>query len=136
MSEFILKLSGRRKRKQKNDFGIQIIIESSRLTSESDDGNNTAILINADGTVDIRSSEITGGQTGAYGAVGKVNAYESVFKVTAGIIPREEAKTTSRKNVGRATMITQKRLETFKIKYMIKNIQPENFVSGCNLTNL
>ena len=33
-------------------------------------------------------------------------------------------------NVGRATMITQKRLETFKIKYMTKNIQPENFVFG------
>ena len=68
--------------KTKNDFGIQIIIENSRQTSESDDGNNTAILINADGTVDIRSSEITRDRQALTVRSGKVNTYESVFKVT------------------------------------------------------
>ena len=78
--------------KTKNDFGIQIIIENSRLTSESDDGNNTAILINADGTVDIRSSEITGDRQALTARSGKVNAYESVFKVTGRYHPTGRSK--------------------------------------------
>ena len=78
--------------KTKNDFGIQIIIENSRLTSESDDGNNTAILINADGTVDIRSSEITGDRQALTVRSGKVNAYESVFKVTGRYHPTGRSK--------------------------------------------
>ena len=78
--------------KTKNDFGIQIIIENSRLTSESDDGNNTAILINADGIVDIRSSEITGDRQALTARSGKVNAYESVFKVTGRYHPTGRSK--------------------------------------------
>ena len=78
--------------KTKNDFGIQIIIENSRLTSESDDGNNTAILINADGTVDIRRSEITGDRQALTVRSGKVNAYESVFKVTGRYHPTGRSK--------------------------------------------
>ena len=78
--------------KTKNDFGIQIIIENSRLTSESDDGNNTAILINADGIVDIRSSEITGDRQALTVRSGKVNAYESVFKVTGRYHPTGRSK--------------------------------------------
>ena len=78
--------------KTKNDFGIQIIIENSRLTSESDDGNNTAILINADGTVDIRSSEITGDRQALTVRSGKVNAYESAFKVTGRYHPTGRSK--------------------------------------------
>ena len=78
--------------KTKNDFGIQIIIENSRLTSESDDGNNTAILINAEGTVDIRSSEITGDRQALTVRSGKVNAYESVFKVTGRYHPTGRSK--------------------------------------------
>ena len=78
--------------KTKNDFGIQIIIENSRLTSESDDGNNTAILINADGTVDIRSSEITGDRQALTARSGKVNAYESAFKVTGRYQPTGRSK--------------------------------------------
>ena len=78
--------------KTKNDFGIQIIIENSRLTSESDDGNNTAILINAAGTVDIRSSEITGDRQALTVRSGKVNAYESVFKVTGRYHPTGRSK--------------------------------------------
>ena len=78
--------------KTKNDFGIQIIIENSRLTSESDDGNNTAILINADGIVDIRSSEITGDRQALTVRSGKVNAYESAFKVTGRYHPTGRSK--------------------------------------------
>ena len=78
--------------KTKNDFGIQIIIENSRLTSESDDGNNTAILINADGTVDIRRSEITGDRQALTVRSGKVNAYESAFKVTGRYHPTGRSK--------------------------------------------
>ena len=78
--------------KTKNDFGIQIIIENSRLTSESDDGNNTAILINADGTVDIRRSEITGDRQVLTVRSGKVNAYESAFKVTGRYHPTGRSK--------------------------------------------
>ena len=78
--------------KTKNDFGIQIIIENSRLTSESDDGNNTAILINADGIVDIRNSEITGDRQALTVRSGKVNAYESVFKVTGRYHPTGRSK--------------------------------------------
>ena len=78
--------------KTKNDFGIQIIIENSRLTSESDDGNNTAILINADGTVEIRSSEITGDRQALTVRSGKVNAYESAFKVTGRYHPTGRSK--------------------------------------------
>ena len=78
--------------KTKNDFGIQIIIENSRLTAESDDGNNTAILINADGIVDIRSSEITGDRQALTVRSGKVNAYESAFKVTGRYHPTGRSK--------------------------------------------
>ena len=78
--------------KTKNDFGIQIIIENSRLTSESDDGNNTAILINADGTVDIRRSEITGDRQALTARSGIVNAYESAFKVTGRYHPTGRSK--------------------------------------------
>ena len=78
--------------KTKNDFGIQIIIENSRLTSESDDGNNTAILINADGIVDIRSNEITGDRQALTVRSGKVNAYESAFKVTGRYHPTGRSK--------------------------------------------
>ena len=78
--------------KTKNDFGIQIIIENSRLTAESDDGNNTAILINADGIVDIRRSEITGDRQALTVRSGKVNAYESAFKVTGRYHPTGRSK--------------------------------------------
>lgn len=78
--------------KTKNDFGIQIIIENSRLTAESDDGNNTAILINADGIVDIRNSEITGDRQALTVRSGKVNAYESAFKVTGRYHPTGRSK--------------------------------------------
>ena len=65
-----------------DNYGVKITIEGSKLTASVDGGDNCAVLINVDGTLDIKDSEITGDRQAIIARAGDVTIENTVVTVT------------------------------------------------------
>ena len=66
----------------KEYYGVTINIKGSNLTSNSDSGNDCAVMINGDSTLNIYDSVITGNRQGVFARAGDVNIVNSKIAVT------------------------------------------------------
>ena len=63
-------------------YGVTINIKGSNLTSNSDSGNDCAVMINGDSTLNIYDSVITGNRQGVFARAGDVTIVDSKITVT------------------------------------------------------
>ena len=63
-------------------YGVTINIKGSNLSSNSDSGNDCAVMINGDSTLNIYDSVITGNRQGVFARAGDVNIVNSKIAVT------------------------------------------------------
>ena len=65
-----------------DNYGVKITIEGSKLTASADGGDNCAVLINVEGTLDIKDSEITGDRQAIIARAGDVTIENTKVTVT------------------------------------------------------
>ena len=66
----------------KENYGVKITLKGSKFTSSSDDGDNTAVMINVDGTLKISDCDLKADRQALVARAGDVTVEDSTITVT------------------------------------------------------
>ena len=66
----------------RDNYGVKITLKGSKFTSSSDDGDNTAVMINVDGTLKITDCDLKADRQALVARAGDVTVEDSTITVT------------------------------------------------------
>ena len=81
-----------------DNYGVKITIEGSELTASADGGDNCAVLINVEGRLDIKDSEITADRQALIARAGDVTVENTELTVTGKYAEKAEGNDTKYQN--------------------------------------